>query len=139
MAPEEIGVELSADVALAAPIAFHHIHWYNGDVKGIQAWYAKTFGAVPGKRGNFAAADLPGANLTFAEAAATAAAPTKGRVLDHIGFEVKNLEAFTKKLEAAGYKLDVPYRNVASLKIGLAFLTDPWGTYIELTEGLDKW
>ena len=58
--------------------------------------------------------------------------------MDHIGFEVRNLEAFCAKLEAAGVKLDVPYRKVASLGIGLAFLTDPWGTYIELTEGLDK-
>ena len=30
-----------------------------------------------------------------------------GRALDHIGFEIKNLEAFTKKLEADGIKLDV--------------------------------
>jgi catechol 2,3-dioxygenase-like lactoylglutathione lyase family enzyme len=116
----------------------HHIHWYDGDVKGTQAWYAKNFGAVPGTRGKFAAADIPGANLTFAEATG-AAAPTKGRVLDHIGFEVKNLEAFCRKLEAAGVKLDVAYRRIPSLRIGLAFLTDPWGTYIELTEDLDKW
>ena len=27
---------------------------------------------------------------------------TRGRALDHIGFEVRNLEAFVKKLEAQG-------------------------------------
>jgi extradiol dioxygenase family protein len=58
--------------------------------------------------------------------------------VDHIGFEVKDLEAFTKKLEAAGIKLDIPYRKVPALGIAIAFLTDPFGTYIELTEGLDK-
>ena len=57
--------------------------------------------------------------------------------MDHIGFEVRDLEAFTKKLEAAGVKFDVPYRKIPSLGISLAFLTDPWGTYIELTEGLE--
>ena len=67
-----------------------------------------------------------------------AEAPTKGRSLDHIGFEVKNLEAFTKKLEADGIKLDRPYTKVAALGIAIAFIKDPWGTYIELTEGLDK-
>jgi hypothetical protein len=36
------------------------------------------------------------------------AVTTKGRVLDHIGFDVKNLAAFCKKLEAAGIKLDRP-------------------------------
>jgi hypothetical protein len=51
---------------------------------------------------------------------------------------VRNLEAFTKKLEAAGVKFDVPYRTIPSLGLSLAFLTDPWGTYIELTEGLNK-
>ncbi len=137
LGPEEVKVELTEDTAMTAPVAHHHIHWYDRDVKATQAWYAKTFGAAPGKRGNFDAADIPGANLTFSEA--TAAAPTKGRALDHIGFEVKNLEAFCKKLEASGVKFDVAYRRLPSLKIGLAFLTDPWGVYIELTEDLDKW
>ena len=58
--------------------------------------------------------------------------------IDHIGFEVKNLEAFTKKLEAQGIKLAVAVRQVPALGISIAFITDPWGTYIELTEGLDK-
>jgi predicted enzyme related to lactoylglutathione lyase len=51
---------------------------------------------------------------------------------------VKNLEAFTKKLEAQGVKFTVPYRQVPALGIAIAFVTDPWGTSIELTEGLDK-
>jgi hypothetical protein len=29
-------------------------------------------------------------------------------------------------------------RQVVALGISIAFITDPWGTYIELTEGLDK-
>jgi hypothetical protein len=64
--------------------------------------------------------------------------PTRGRALDHIGFEVKDLKALCAKLEAAGVKFDVPYRQVPALGISIAFFTDPWGTYVELTEGLDK-
>jgi hypothetical protein len=63
---------------------------------------------------------------------------TRGRAIDHIGFEVKNLEAFVKGLEAKGMKIDVAYRAVPQLGLAIAFITDPWGTYIELTEGLDK-
>ena len=37
--------------------------------------------------------------------------PTAGRVVDHVGFEVKNLEAFSKTLEAKGIKLIRPYRK----------------------------
>jgi hypothetical protein len=61
-----------------------------------------------------------------------------GRSLDHVGFEIKNLEAFLKKLEASGIKLDRPYqRSQAAPTLMIAYVTDPWGTYVELTEGLD--
>jgi catechol 2,3-dioxygenase-like lactoylglutathione lyase family enzyme len=137
MGPDDINVELVADSTLAVPIASHHIHFYNSPVEDTRAWYVKTFGAVPGKRDVFEAADIPGINLSFS-ASKTQLAPTKGRALDHIGFEVKNLEAFCKKLEAAGVKFDRPFTKVPALGLSLAFMTDPWGTYIELTEGLDQ-
>ena len=35
-------------------------------------------------------------------------------------------------------EFDRPYTEVESLGIAIAFFTDPFGTYIELTEGLDK-
>ena len=59
---------------------------------------------------------------------------TKGRVLDHIGFDVKDLQGFIKKLEAEGIKLDRPYTKNEQTGDALAFITDPWGTYIELNE-----
>src|SRR5206468_11831465 len=77
-------------------------------------------------------ADLPGANLTFSKAEGPAVS-TKGRALDHIGFDVNNLEAFCKKLEAAGIKLERPITKNAN-GVGIAFISDPWGTYIELNE-----
>ena len=42
------------------------------------------------------AGDLPGVNLSFS-GTRTPVVATKGRSLDHIGFDVRNLEAFTKK------------------------------------------
>jgi hypothetical protein len=63
---------------------------------------------------------------------------TNGRVIDHIGFEVKGLEAFLERLEAKGTKPTVSYRRIDALDIAIAFVTDPWGTRIELSEGLDK-
>jgi extradiol dioxygenase family protein len=77
---------------------------------------------------------LPGININISGVDA-GQAPTRGRMLDHIGFEVENLEAFCKQLEAKGIEFDRPYGTLPS-GFGLAFLTDPWGTYIELTEGL---
>ena len=80
---------------------------------------------------------MPGIELTFAKAS-DPVEPTKGRVVDHIGFEVDDLESFCKRLEAEGVKFDVPFRTIESIGLSVAFLTDPWGTYIELTEGLDN-
>jgi aldose sugar dehydrogenase len=119
-----------------APIAFHHVHLYvpDGQVAAAKAWYVRMFGGVPGKRSNYDAVDLPGINLNFS-AAPKPTVPTKGRMLDHIGFEVRGLAAFCKRLEAMGVNLDVPYTKGPS-GLGTARLTDPWGTSIELTEGL---
>ena len=77
--------------------------------------------------------DETATNLTFTRA--DGGAPTKGRMLDHIGFEVENLERFCRALEAQGVTFDVPYRR-SPAGIGHALLTDPWGTSIALTEGL---
>jgi catechol 2,3-dioxygenase-like lactoylglutathione lyase family enzyme len=133
--PDGLKVELIKDPQAEAPAMNHHIHFFTQDVAATQKWYVDTFGAVKGKRGRFEAADLPGVNLSFSPADAKTA-NSKGRALDHIGFEVRDLEAFTKKLESSGVKLDMQYRKVPNLGIAIAFFTDPWGTYIELTEGL---
>ena len=74
-------------------------------------------------------------NLTFGPTPVPTI-PTRGRALDHVGFEVQNLKAFCEELKNKGIALDVDYREIPSLGIAVAFLTDPWGTYIELTEGL---
>jgi catechol 2,3-dioxygenase-like lactoylglutathione lyase family enzyme len=121
---------------MEVPIIAHHVHLFvpEADVARAKEWYANAFGGVPGKRWRYEAVDLPGINLNFSGAAEPLAA-TRGRGLDHLGFEVQNLEAFCEKLEADGIVLDQPYRKLPS-GFGLAFLTDPWGTYIELSEGL---
>ena len=121
---------------MVGTIVSHHLHFYlpAGMDKAAQAWYVQRFGAIPGIRLRYAAADLPGVNLNFSDATGPVA-PTKGRTLDHVGFEVKNLEAFCAKLAASGVTFDVPYRK-SPTGLGVAFFTDPWGTYVELTEGL---
>jgi len=123
---------------LTAPIVTHHLHFYlpAGQVERAQDWYVSLFGATPGQRWRYEAADLPGMNLNFSEADSTQA-PTEGRTMDHIGFEIEGLEAFCDELEAKGIRFDIPYRTLES-GVGIAFLTDPWGTRIELTEGLNQ-
>ncbi len=135
--PDGLRIEILEDKNQKFPIQHHHVHFNVPEsvIPQIQAWYAKTFGAKAGTRGQNQAADLPGANLTFSKADGPAVT-TKGRALDHIGFDITNLEAFCKKLEAAGIKLDRPLTRNANGG-ALAFIYDPWGTYIELNERPD--
>jgi catechol 2,3-dioxygenase-like lactoylglutathione lyase family enzyme len=138
MAPDDMKIELIEMKAQTQPIMSHHVH-FTGPQKEMQAWYMDTFGARAGTSANAAAfisATLPGLTMNFTPAQGTVA--TRGRAIDHIGFEVRNLEAFVKQLQAKGMKLDVAYRSVPAIGLSIAFITDPWGTYIELTEGLDK-
>jgi catechol 2,3-dioxygenase-like lactoylglutathione lyase family enzyme len=133
--PEGVRVEFIEDANLKVPMTFHHIHEVATDQESVRSWYVKTFGAKAGKRGDYPAAMVPGGEVDFRKGDA-AAAPTKGRSLDHIGFEVKNLEAFCKKLQADGVTFDTPYRVVPQLDgLKIAYILDPIGTRIELTEG----
>lgn len=135
LTPDGTRIEILEDASIAVPIRMHHIHFDVVAAPEVQAWYSKHFGAKPGTRAGMPAADLPGVNLTYTKFGA-ANAGTRGRALDHIGFEVRNLPQFIAKLEAAGLKMDEPIRKAPNGNTSIAFITDPWGTRIELTEGL---
>ena len=122
---------------LDGPVRSHHLHLYLVDdaVEEAQRWYAETFGGVPGMRWRYDAVDLPGINFNFSFNPDAGGAPTAGRMLDHIGFEVEDLERFCRDLEARGVAFDEPCRRSRE-GVGYAFLTDPWGVRIALTEGL---
>ncbi len=133
--PDQVRVEFNEDASIGAPVVFHHIHLTTTDPAALQAWYVKTFGAEATTRRNLPAAKLPGGEIDFLTAK-EAPAPTKGRTLDHIGFEIKDLDAFSKKLDAQGIKFEIPVRDVPAIGLKIAFISDPVGTRIELTQGL---
>ena len=140
MGPDEVKVELVEAKDQTAPIQLHHIHFFSTQNMQMREWYAKTFGAklrAPNPAAVFVTADLPGVALNFTPSPDPVVG-TQGRSVDHVGFEVKNLEAFARKLEADGIKLERPYTKVAALDISILYIKDPWGTYIELTDGLDR-
>jgi catechol 2,3-dioxygenase-like lactoylglutathione lyase family enzyme len=135
--PEGIKIEMLEMRAQTQPIASHHIHFFGEDPPAMRAWYIENFGAVerPGSTNGIISADLPGIGLSFS-LASSAQTPTAGRVLDHIGFEIEGLEAFTTALAAKGIEFSTPFRHIDAVNLSIAFVIDPWGTTIELTEGL---
>ena len=136
--PDGINVEVLEMRAQNAPIVSHHIHFFSANADEMRAWYMDVFGATERavQTAGIIGADLPGLGLNFTSTSESMAG-TAGRVLDHIGFEVEDLKAVIANLEAKGIMLDRPYREIPAAGVAIAFLTDPWGTYIELTQGLD--
>jgi catechol 2,3-dioxygenase-like lactoylglutathione lyase family enzyme len=132
--PDGVRIEILEDKAQSMPIRNEHVHLslLESEIPKAQAWYAKTFGGKAGTRNNAPVVDIPGVQIRFAKAD-TAQAPTRGRILDHIGFDVKDHPTFVKKIEAEGIKLDEPARKVPNGS-SITYITDPWGTRIEIIE-----
>jgi catechol 2,3-dioxygenase-like lactoylglutathione lyase family enzyme len=137
MSPEMVKVQFVEDKTLATAIAHDEILMKVPSVTDASAWYAKWFGAKIVKQGQATIAQIPGMNIRFAETKDPVAG-TQGRAIDHIGFEVKGLEVLAKKMTDEGVKVNRAYATapaqLAPLK-SIMFITDPWGTYIELNEG----
>jgi hypothetical protein len=62
----------------------------------------------------------------------------KGHSLALLGFEVKDLPGFVKKYQDAGGKFDGTgaIATSAAANLSVIQLTDPWGTSIEVSQGL---
>lgn len=136
VAPDKVRVEIFENRSQSAPMMMNHIHLQVTDVMQAQQWYGQHFGGVAGKRGRWDVANVPGTELTLGRVDMLQA-PSDGRSVDHIGFEVKNIDAFVAKLRAAGLKTDADIRNSANAAgLRIVYVTDPWGTKIEITEGL---
>ena len=129
-----VRIEILEDRNQPVPIRGEHVHLVlpESEVAAAQAWYAKIFGGTPGTRNDAPVVDLPGVQMRF-RGAAVAQAPTRGRILDHIGFDVRDHAAFMRRLEAEGIMLDEPVRTGGSGNV-LTYITDPWGTRIEIIQ-----
>lgn len=115
--PDGVRIEILEDKTQAVPIRHEYVHWSlpESEIPKAQAWYAKTFGGTVGTRNNAPVVNIPGAQFRFTRADARQA-PTRGRILDHIGFDVKDHAAVVNRDSRRTY------------------LTDPWGTRVEIVQ-----
>jgi catechol 2,3-dioxygenase-like lactoylglutathione lyase family enzyme len=134
--PDGVRMEILEDKTQTVPIRNEHIHFAlpAAEVPKAVAWYAKVFGGQTATRNNAPVVNLPGVQLRF-NAADTKQAPTRGRVLDHFGFDVNDHGAVVKRLEGEGIKLDQPVGKGATGNT-ITYITDPWGTRIEIVQRL---
>ena len=137
--PDGARVELQEDQGLSAEVAGYHIHFFTPEFEELLDWYVDVFGLEIRPRGSIqTTTNAPGMNMSFGNARGEAA-PSRGRAIDHIGFELDDLEAFCEQLKAKGIEFNVEYREIDAIELKIAFITDPAGTYIELTEGYDAY
>jgi catechol 2,3-dioxygenase-like lactoylglutathione lyase family enzyme len=138
--PDTFRMELVEDSTLPAPVVSHHLHYWLEHPADVKKWYVQKLLLKPTMRGPYDSGDVPGMNLTLAPLGSqkVPGVPTKGRLMDSIGFDVRDLKAYVEKIKANGVTVDVPYGRDPELGLMSATVTDPWGVTIRLTEGLNK-
>lgn len=132
--PGDVVVELLELPNLSYPIQFHAINFSSRDTEAMATWYGRFLGGeiIPGA-GELVTVKIPGAELRL-EKKNSAGLPTKGRSLDHVGFDVNDLGQLYEKYSASGVEFESPPRVAPNGITRVAFCNDPWGTRIELTE-----
>jgi catechol 2,3-dioxygenase-like lactoylglutathione lyase family enzyme len=136
---------------------FGHVHMFSADPPAAGEWYAKYFGVrVRTQKDPRVFRDNPIAPAAFVTAdhvsmiiypvghSRSIAAPawkdrtelatTRGRVIDHLGFSVDNLDATLAKLKQDGVKIVAEPRSIANGQIKFAFVEGPDEVGIELLE-----
>jgi catechol 2,3-dioxygenase-like lactoylglutathione lyase family enzyme len=139
LAPDGVRLELQEDPQLPMKAAGYHVHFWTEDYEELMQWYVDNFGAWVWPRGSIqTTANVPGMNLSF-QTCRGECVSSRGRAIDHIGFELEDLEAFVAAMQAKGVDFQMGYREIASIELAIAFFTDPSGVYVELTEGFDEY
>jgi catechol 2,3-dioxygenase-like lactoylglutathione lyase family enzyme len=135
--PDGVRIEIAVDAAQDQPIIFHHTHLAALDGAALQKWYVDVFGAEIGERRGLPSAVIPGGRVDILPARDTAPLGSQGAAIDHIGFEVTDMAAFKTKMDGMGIKFAREPERRDDINLTIAFITDPVGTSIEITEGLD--
>jgi catechol 2,3-dioxygenase-like lactoylglutathione lyase family enzyme len=120
--PDGVRIEFAKNEMQAEPILFHHTHLAALDGATLRDWYVKVFGAEVGERRNLPSAVIPGGRVDFLPARGDAPKGSQGTAA-HVA--------------ALGLTFDRAPEYIEAIDLKIAFLTDPVGTYIEVTEGLD--
>ena len=137
LGPDDIQVRITEDRSLATPIAADGLIMNVANAAEVSAWYAKWFGATISRSGNETIGDIPGARILFHETKDTIA-PMRGHSLGLLGFEVTDIEGFVKRYQEAGGTFDGngTIAKAQAANLAVIQLTDPWGTSIEVSQGL---
>jgi catechol 2,3-dioxygenase-like lactoylglutathione lyase family enzyme len=152
--PDHVLIELNT----ARHHDFGHVHMFSADPPAAGAWYAKELGlrsfpqteqriykGVQIAPAAFVTADHVSMIIYPVEYLQTAApevwkarggafASTRGRVVDHLGFSVDDLDATLARMKTDGVKVTAQPRGIADGRIKFAFIEGPDQVAIELIQ-----
>lgn len=137
-----LSVLLFSVVACAEQATYHHVHLRADDTAAAAQWYADHFGGEAGRMVVFDVTQFDGVTLIFypKEQPGVDGTPhpgalegSRGSALDHIGWDVPDVAAKVAELEAKGVEVVSRPADSGGL-FTYAFVRDPWGTVIELTD-----
>ena len=132
-----LALEEAPDLQVKAEM--DHVHFFTPEPGELSSWYGDLFGAT--LQDHLTAettATLPGSRLRFSYTD-EGRAPTDSTAIDHIGFEVADMNAFAEMLRARGVEFVFGPLYIESLGLWVAFFPDPSGVLVEISEGLDTY
>jgi hypothetical protein len=137
LGPDGVQVRVTEDRSLTTPIAADGLIMNVANAAEVSAWYAKWFGATISRSGTDTIGDIPGARIVFRETKEPIA-PMRGHSLGLLGFEVGDIEGFVRRYQEAGGTFDGngTIARAQAANLAVIQLTDPWGTSIEVSQGL---
>ena len=110
----------------------HHIHLHTPNVEETLDWYEAAFGGERTKFKNLLPSLKYGQVWLIAQKSNKELAPTKGRAMDHLGWNFPDLDEAAEDLKAKGVNFTLDPRPYKNIKI--AFVDGPDGVRIELVE-----
>jgi len=130
-------VRITEDRSIATPLAADGVIMNVANAADVSAWYAKWFGAKISRSGKDTIGEIPGARIVFRETK-DPIAPLRGHSLGLLGFEVTDIEGFVKRYQESGGTFDGngTIARAQAANLAVIQLTDPWGTSIEVSQGL---
>ena len=138
MSPNGAKVKLREDKSIGTAIEADEVLIKVPDLDAAAQWYQKWLGAAIVREVESRVAQVPGLNIRFVESK-EALAPTNGRAIDRLGFEVTDLRTFSQRVVPSQVKVRVQHMTVdptfAPLK-ALSMVVDPWGVTVEFDQGI---
>ena len=141
--PDHVLIELNT----ARHHNFGHVHMFSADPPAAGAWYAKHFGFRSFPRTEkrvyrdvqiapaaFVTADHVSMIIYPVEYRGGGFVSTRGRVIDHLGFSVDDLDATLARMRTDGVKVTAEPRSLADGRIKFAFIEGPDQVAIELIQ-----